>query len=272
MTRLAAARACAMAALVLAGAAAGTAPAGAQSPTSTRAAADARRSGFDDMSPQTQAMQRDDTQNPAMLFVADGEALWRRPAGGEGKSCAACHAEATTSMRGVGARYPAFDAPLARPVTLGERINLCRARRQKAEAWRLESAELLALEAYVALQSRGLPMAPSDDPRLAPFRARGEARYRQRIGQLDLACAQCHDALAGRRLGGSVIPQAHPTGYPIYRLEWQALGSLQRRLRGCYGGVRAEPPPYGALDLVELELYLATRAAGMTVESPAVRP
>jgi sulfur-oxidizing protein SoxA len=217
-------------------------------------------------------MQRDDTQNPAMLFVADGEALWTRPAGSDAKTCASCHGDARTGMRGVATRYPAFDALLARPVTLGERLNLCRTRQQRADAWRVESAELLALEAYVALQSRGQAITPPDDTRLAPFRARGERRYRQRIGQLHLACAQCHDDHAGKRLGGSTIPQGHPTGYPIYRLEWQALGSLQRRLRGCYSGVRAEAPSYGAIELVELELYLASRAAGMTVESPAVRP
>jgi len=239
---------------------------------SAHAQQDPRRSGYDDMSPATQAMQRDDTQNPAMLFVADGEALWKRPAGSDAKTCASCHGDARTGMRGVAARYPAFYGSLARPVTLGERLNLCRTRQQRAEAWRAESAELLALEAYVALQSRGQVITPPDDTRLAPFRARGEQRYRRRIGQLDLACAQCHDDHAGKRLGGSTIPQGHPTGYPIYRLEWQALGSLQRRLRGCYSGVRAEAPPYGALELVELELYLASRAAGMTVESPAVRP
>lgn len=233
---------------------------------------DSRRSGYDHMSPATQAMQRDDTQNPAMLFVADGESLWRQPAGPVAKSCASCHGDALTSMRGVAARYPAFDVPLARPVNLGERLNLCRVRQQKAEGWRAESPDLLALEAYVALQSRGQAITPPDDTRLTPFRARGEQRYRQRIGQLDLACAQCHDEHAGKRLGGSTIPQGHPTGYPIYRLEWQALGSLQRRMRGCYSGVRAEAPPYGAIELVELELYLASRAAGMPVESPAVRP
>lgn len=239
---------------------------------SAQAQHDPRRSGYDDMSSATQAMQRDDAQNPALLFVADGEALWQRPAASGAKACATCHGDARTSMRGVAARYPAFDAPLARPVGLGERVNLCRTRQQRGEAWRAESAELLALEAYVALQSRGQAIAPPDDARLAPFRARGEQRYRQRIGQLDLACAQCHDQNAGKRLGGSTIPQGHPTGYPIYRLEWQSLGSLQRRLRGCYTGVRAEAPPYGSLELVELELYLASRAAGMAVESPAVRP
>jgi len=261
-----------VAALALGVFASGVLASGVLASGSAQAQKDPRRSGFDDMSPATQAMQQDDTQNPAMLFVADGENLWKRPAGSDAKTCASCHGDARTGMRGVAARYPAFDASLARPVTLGERLNLCRVRQQKAQGWRAESPDLLALEAYVALQSRGQAITSPDDTRLAPFRARGEQRYRQRIGQLDLACGQCHDEHAGKRLGGSAIPQGHPTGYPIYRLEWQALGSLQRRLRGCYAGVRADAPPYGAIELVELELYLASRAAGMPVESPAVRP
>jgi L-cysteine S-thiosulfotransferase len=74
------------------------------------------------------------------------------------------------------------------------------------------------------------------------------------------------------RLGSSAIPQAHATGYPIYRLEWQAMGSLQRRIRNCMAGVRAEPFAYGAPDMVALELHLASRARGLFVETPAVRP
>ena len=78
--------------------------------------------------------------------------------------------------------------------------------------------------------------------------------------------------LAGKRLGAAVIPQGHATGYPIYRLEWQALGSLQRRLRNCMSGVRAEPYAYDAVELIELELHLMQRARGMPLETPAVRP
>jgi sulfur-oxidizing protein SoxA len=223
------------------------------------------------MTPATQALQRDDTQNPAMLWVQDGAALWSRAAGTSGKSCADCHGEASHSMRGVAVRYPRFDTSLGRPLDLGERIAQCRVR-QGAPALAPEGQERLALEAFVAMQSRGLPIAPDDDARLAPFRERGRQRYEQRIGQLDLSCAQCHEALAGGRLGGSIIPQGHPTGYPIYRLEWQALGSLQRRLRNCMSGVRAEPYSYGTVELIELELHLMQRASGMPLETPAVRP
>ena len=238
----------------------------------SHAQTDARRSGFDFMGPSTQAMQRDDFQNPGMLWVQDGEALWNRKAGASDKACATCHAAAQSSMRGVAARYPALDLPSGKPVSLGQRINLCRTVHQQAPALAFESKELLGLEAWVAHQSRGLPLAPPADAALQPFVARGQQLFVRRLGQLNLSCAQCHDERAGLRLGGSPIPQAHATGYPLYRLEWQGLGSLQRRLRNCMAGVRAEPYDFGAQELVELELYLAIRARGMRMESPAVRP
>ena len=100
----------------------------------------------------------------------------------------------------------------------------------------------------------------------------GRALFNRRQGQLNLACAQCHDDNWGKQLAGTTIPQAHPTGYPIYRLEWQGVGSLQRRLRNCMIGVRAEPYPYGSPELVDLEAYLMWRARGMKLETPAVRP
>ena len=237
-----------------------------------RAAADARRSGFDDMSPQTQAMQRDDALNPGMLWVAGGEELWNRKAGQADRSCAGCHGDAKTSMHGVAARYPVFDAAQRRPIDLIQRINRCRQDHQQAPPLAAESADLLGLESHVAFQSRGMPIAPDDDARLMPFRERGRKLFEQRLGQLNLSCAQCHAGLAGRRLGSSPIPQAHATGYPIYRLEWQGLGSLQRRLRNCMTGVRAEPFAYGAAEWIELELFLAERARGMPMETPAVRP
>lgn len=237
------------------------------------ALADSRRSGFEDMGAATQAMQRDDGQNPAMLWVQEGGQLWGKApsASASAPACAACHGD-PSGLRGVASRYPAWDETLGRPVDLATRIDLCRQRHQHLQPLAPESEELLALEAFVALQSRGLPVAPDADARLKPYLARGEAFYRQRIGQLDLSCAECHDARAGGHLGAALIPQGHATGYPIYRLEWQGPGSLGRRIRGCMVGVRAEPFAYGSVEMTELELYLAARAMGMRWEAPAVRP
>jgi sulfur-oxidizing protein SoxA len=231
-----------------------------------------RRSGFSFMTPETQGIQNDDTSNPGMLWAKEGEALWTGKAGAAEKSCADCHNDARVSMRGVAAHYPDFDATEARPVNLEQRINLCRARHQQASPFPYESHELLAMTAFIGSQSRGLPIAPKPDGRLASFLAAGRDLFMQRQGQLNLACANCHDDNWDKHLAGSAITQAHPTGYPLYRLEWQTLGSLQRRLRNCIAGIRAQPYPYGAPELVELELYLMSRASGMPVETPAVRP
>ncbi|GJD78245.1 sulfur oxidation c-type cytochrome SoxA [Methylobacterium gregans] len=231
-----------------------------------------RRSGFDQMSPEIQAMQRDDAANPGMLAVADGAELWTKPPVSGLPACAGCHGEAAVGMRGVASRYPAWDARAQRPIDLQDRVNACRRERQGAAPLAYESPELLALTAYVATQSRGLPIAPPEDSRLMPARAEGRALFEARQGQLGLSCATCHDDHWGRRLGSAVIPQGQPTGYPLYRLEWQGLGSLQRRLRNCLTGMRAEPFRYGAPEYVALELYLATRAAPLPLETPAVRP
>jgi L-cysteine S-thiosulfotransferase len=233
---------------------------------------DQRRSGYSFMTPDTQAIQDDNTANPGMLSVLDGEVLWKSKTGAAGKTCADCHDDARTSMKGVAARYPAFDSTLGRPVNLEQRINLCRVQRQQATPFAYESRDLLALTAFVAQQSRGAPISTGVDPQLEPFVAKGRDLFMQRQGQLNLGCTSCHDDNWDKHLAGSAITQGHPTGYPLYRLEWQSLGSLQRRLRACLSGIRAQPYDYGAPELVELELYLMSRASGMPIETPAVRP
>jgi sulfur-oxidizing protein SoxA len=231
-----------------------------------------RRSGYSFMAPATQAIQNEDTANPGMLWVIDGEKLWNTKAGAAAKACADCHSDARTSMKGVAARYPAFDKALERPVDLEQRINLCRSGQQQASPLPYESHDLLALTAFVAQQSRGAAIEAGADPQLAPFVAKGRELFMQRQGQLNLGCTNCHDDNWDKRLAGSAITQGHPTGYPLYRLEWQSLGSLQRRLRACITGIRAQPYDYGAPEMVELELYLMSRARGMPIETPAVRP
>ncbi len=241
-------------------------------PTSAEIPLDQRRSGYADLGAETKAMQDDDTANPGMLSVLDGEALWKQKAGEANRACADCHGDARTTMKGVAARFPAFDAKLGRPINLDQRINLCRTEQQKAAPFAYESKPLLALGAYIGLQSRAQPVAPPDDARLTPFRDAGREAFNRRMGQLNLSCAQCHDDNWGKRLAGNLIPQGHPNGYPLYRLEWQSVGSLQRRLRNCMIGMRAEHYDYGAPEYVAMELFLMWRARGLPIETPAVRP
>jgi L-cysteine S-thiosulfotransferase len=230
-----------------------------------------RKSGYEQIGREIRAMQDDDTANPGMLWVLDGEALWSRKAGAAGRSCADCHGDGAASMKGVAARYPAYSPALARPVDLEQRINICRSDQQKATPLSSESKELLSLTAYVARQSRGMPVEVNDE-RLRPFVEEGRELFNRRQGQINLSCAQCHDDRWGKSLAGTLIPQGHANGYPLYRLEWQSVGSLQRRLRNCLTGMRAELYPLGAPEYLDLQLYLKSRAHGLSIEAPAVRP
>jgi sulfur-oxidizing protein SoxA len=231
-----------------------------------------RRSGYEDMTAELQQMQDDEFANPGMLWIGEGREMWSKPAGSTQKACADCHGDAAESMKGVAARYPAFDDALAAPVDLAGRVNLCRERHQGADTLGRDSRALLAMTAFVTYQSKGIPIAPPEDPRLEPWRQQGQELFSTRMGQLNLACSTCHDDLAGRRLAAAVIPQGHPTGYPQYRLEWQEMGGLHRRFDNCFFGIRAQPFERGSDAYVALELFLKQRGAGMPMESPAVRP
>lgn len=88
---------------------------------------------------------------------------------------------------------------------------------------------------------------------------------------MNLACSHCHDDHVGELLRGDVISYGLGNGYPAYRLEWQAMGSLHRRLRACSLGVRAVQFDYGSENYLALELYLSKRAEGVPIETPAVR-
>jgi sulfur-oxidizing protein SoxA len=229
------------------------------------------KSGIEFASADVRRLQADDFENPGMLWVARGAKLWSEPAGKGGKSCVACHGDARQSMKGVAARYPRVDPGAERLINLEGRINLCREKNQQAAPFAHESVELLAVTAYVAHQSRGTPVAAALDEQSRKHFDRGSALYRSRIGQMNLACTHCHDRNWGRKLAAETISQGHGNAYPAYRLEWQSVGSLARRIRACYYGVRAEMPPYSAQELLELELYLAWRGSGLSVETPGVR-
>jgi sulfur-oxidizing protein SoxA len=231
---------------------------------------DPLKSGVEFAGDDLRKLQADDFANPGMLWVERGRKLWSE-APPAGKSCAGCHGDAAKSMKGAAARYPRVDPGAARLVNLEGRINLCRERNQQAPPLAHESAELLGLAAYVAHQSRGMPVAVTLDAQNQKRFERGRALYGTRIGQMNLACTHCHDRNWGGKLAAETISQGHGNGYPAYRLEWQSVGSLARRIRACFYGVRAEMPPYGAQDLLDLELYLAWRATGLPVETPAVR-
>ena len=96
----------------------------------------------------------DNTANPGMLGVLQGERLWAAKTRAAERSFADCHGDARISRKGVAAHYPAFSPALARALDLEGRINRCRSEHRRAAAFAGESEDLLALTAFVAYRSR----------------------------------------------------------------------------------------------------------------------
>ena len=204
--------------------------------------------------------------------MLDGEAAWKRKAGTANKSCADCHGDAGESMKGVAARYPAFNAARGRPVNLDQQINICRTERQQATPLALESKELLALSAYVARQSRGMPINVTIDERTRPFLEAGRATFFRRQGQLNFACAQCHD---DNWRGGSPARRSRRRIRPAIRsIGWNGRASAR-----CSGGCAiassacgSSPIRWARPNMSISSSILMWRARGMKIEAPAVRP
>ncbi len=221
------------------------------------------RSGFDYQAAETQALQQDDFANPGLLWVDSGRTLWA-------SECTACHGE-IDAMAGIARRYPKFDEAAARVINLNQRIELCRTQQAILPALPYEAEERLALTVALTHLDQGQPFAVDITGKNAAAFHRGREYFYTRRGQMNLACHHCHEVNAGKRLRGEALSQGQPTGYPTYRLQWQTLGSLHRRLRFCNAALRAAPFDFGAQEYVDLELFLAWRAANLPLEAPAVR-
>lgn len=229
------------------------------------------RSGYEFLQPETQSLQDDDFSNPGFFWVERGQRLFSDSNSTAGPACSDCHSPSGLPLEGVAARYPAFDEQTKSLLNVEGRINQCRVKHQNLSPLPYESEDLLALTAYVANLSRGVPISVATSGPAARYYETGRAYFFQRKGQLNLACSQCHNEHWGDRLRGDTISQGHGNAFPAYRLEWQTFGSLQRRLRDCDAGIRAQPLEYGSEVYTAVELYLASRANGLEVESPGVR-
>lgn len=224
-------------------------------------------SGSAFLTPETRAMQADEFENPGYLWVEKGKALFDRTVE-DGPSCQDCHGQ---TLQGIAASFPKMDEATGKLINLEGQINFCRERHQNSEPLSYESDELLSLTAFIAEESRGYPIDVSVSGAARPHFESGKSYFYTKRGQFNFSCSQCHDANWGQKLRGDTISQGHLNGFPAYRLEWESLGSSHRRLRDCDTGVRAEPLPFGDQTYIDVELYLAHRAQGLSSESPAIR-
>ncbi|GGX60519.1 SoxAX cytochrome complex subunit A [Tateyamaria omphalii] len=225
-------------------------------------------SGWRFRSAETQALETDDFDNPAFVFVDQGIDLFDKVDGTENKACSSCH-ENVEDFAGLRTQLPRVqDGEL---VTMENLINDCRTERMGAEPWKWSKGPMTAMTALIGLQSRGMPMNVTIDGEAAPFWEQGKELYYTRVGQLDMSCSNCHEDNYGVMIRADHLSQGQINGFPTYRLKNAKLNSIHGRFKGCMKNIRATPFAEGGDEFKALELYLASRGEGLSVETPSVR-
>lgn len=227
-------------------------------------------SGWEFRSPETQSVQEDDFENPGMIGVDNAREVFETAMGSEGKSCAACH-ESPEDLKGVRAVYPKWDEERGTVQTVEMQVNECVTERMGAEEWDYTGSQMIDMVALISSVSRGMPVDVAVDGPARETWEKGKDLYYTRFGQLELACANCHEDNYGNNIRADHLSQGQINGFPVYRLKNAKLNAVHDRFKGCIRDTRAETFKPGSPEFVALELYVASRGNGLSVEGPSVR-
>jgi L-cysteine S-thiosulfotransferase len=220
---------------------------------------------------ETRAMEMDDFSNPAMVFVDQGMDMWNKVDGTEGKSCASCHQD-ISSLKESRASMPKMNEKGDDLWSMENFINNCRTTRMGAEEWKWSGDDMKNMTAAISMAGRGELVHPKIDGAAAEWWQKGKDLYYTRFGQLELSCASCHEKNYGHMIRADHLSQGQLSGFPVYRLKDAALVSIQQRFKGCVRDTRAETFKEGSPEFRALELYVASRGDGLSVEGVGVRP
>lgn len=219
------------------------------------------------------ALQNDASRNPTQLWLEQGRNLWGNAS--QPGTCFGCHGE-FQNMKTVATQYPKWSTHTQQLINLEDQVLTCALRSpMKTSVQGLESPDVLSLSALLHQASQGMSFQLEPPPNeAAQWQAAlnaGASQFTTRMGRMNLACTHCHDLQIGKQMRADVISPAHPTGFPIFKMSWQSMGSLDRRLRACYSGVQAVVPAAGSQALRQLELFLKMRAQSLPIDGPSLR-
>ncbi len=202
--------------------------------------------------------------------VAAGEKLFNTPFA-NGKTYAQC-----LKGGGVGTRtmYPYFDKDRGEIVTLEGEINRCRTENgEKPYKWK--KGKIAQLTGYIAYTSRGKKFNTQvpNDPRALAMYERGKRHFYMKRGQLNLACADCHQYNAGKMMRSELLGPAlgDLSHFPVYRKKWNSLGTPHRRFGGCNKQARAKPFKAQSDEYKALEYFLTVMMQGLEANGPSTR-
>ncbi len=170
--------------------------------------------------------------------------------------------------------YPMYDAKKG-VVTLSSAINDC-LKANGEKPWNMKKGKMAKLEAYFAYQSKEAGKKFNikiDSKEAQEAYERGKKEYYSQRGYLKLSCASCHVQGAGKRVRAEYMSPllGQVTHFPVYRLKWEDLGTLERRMVGCNKDQGENPHKANSKWMKELLYFMAYMSNGMPVDGPDIR-
>lgn len=210
--------------------------------------------------------------NPAAEIIDEAGPATFAQAGPNGKACASCH-ENAAALRGWSAAMPKWEPRLNKMLGVEEFI----ARHAKVTMdadWLMQGPENTTLAVYMRVLSNGVPISPDlTSPEAKVALARAEAMAERKIGQLNLACVDCHQTAAKTWIRGQWLGEfkGQLPHFPTWRTSRQEIWDIRKRLQWCGVAIRADELPPDAPEYGDLELFLARANQGLELNVPGIR-
>jgi L-cysteine S-thiosulfotransferase len=227
--------------------------------------------------------------SPAELFELEGEGLWKKPQGPNKVSLEKCDlGEGPGVLKGAYAHLPRHFPDADRVMDLETRLLHCMTTlqgRTREEATKRvfgnadRPSEMELLSAYVASESRGVPMAPGTrHPKERAAFELGRKLFFHRAGAWDFSCTSCHGE-DDKRIRMQYLPvMFKPEGakrivatWPAYLVRNGQFKTMQWRINDCYRQMRWPEPAFASEATIALNLFLTATGAGEPYAGPGTK-
>jgi len=214
----------------------------------------------------------DPIENPAMWAVDKAQELWKQ-AGAAGSSCNTCHSDPKTSFKTWAASMPMWEPRLNKVLGVEEFVTR-HAKATTGASWPMETEENRAMSVYLHFLANGTPMkVDTSSPDAKAAIERGKELSARKVGQLNMACTDCHGKVANRWIRGQWLgePKGQYDHFPTWRTSLLAIWDIRQRFQWCQVNIRADELSPDAKEYGDLEFYLAVQNEGQKLSVPGIR-
>ena len=214
----------------------------------------------------------DPIENPAMWAVDKAPELWKQT-GSTGSSCNTCHSDPKTSFQTWAASMPKWEPRLNKALSVEEFVTR-HAKATTGASWFMETDENRAMSVYLHFLANGTPIKiDTSSPEAKAAIERGKELSARKVGQLNMACTDCHGKVANHWIRGQWLgePKGQYDHFPTWRTSLLTIWDIRQRFQWCQVNIRADELPPDAKEYGDLEFYLATQNEGQKLSVPGIR-